>query len=78
MLLVLAPSLKDLAAAGQQQEIPPPTDPPEDGELHRAIESLAPYMARLGPAMQALAAKRLATRPAYSFLDAGPGSAFFR
>ena len=52
--------------------------PPDDAELRKTIEAMAPFVARNGPAFEALAAKLNASKPAFAFLRGGPGAEYYR
>ena len=39
---------------------------------------MAPFVARNGPAFEALAAKLNASKPAFAFLAGGPGTEYYR
>ena len=53
-------------------------EPPEDPELRRTIEAMAPFVARNGPAFEALATKLNAGNPAFGFLSGGRGAEYYR
>lgn len=64
---------------GQQQQQPAPkVAPPEDPELRRTIEAMAPFVARNGPAFEALATKLNASNPMFCFLSGGRGAEYYR
>ena len=65
----------------QQQQQPaaaPKVAPPEDPELRRTIDAMAPFVARNGPAFEALAAKLNAANPLFGFLSGGRGAEYYR
>jgi hypothetical protein len=68
------------AAAARQQAGPAAAEvaPPENGDLRRTIEAMAPFVARNGPAFEALAAKLNAGKPAFAFLAGGAGAEYYR
>lgn len=59
--------------AGRDRPSPKEIPPPEDEHLRRAINSLAPYVARLGPSSEKLVTVQLKSKPGYSFLGGGLG-----
>jgi hypothetical protein len=52
--------------------------PPEDPELRRTIEAMAPFVARNGPAFEAVAVKENAKKHTFSFLTGGAGAEYYR
>ena len=56
------------------KEPPAPTDP----ALLKAIHTLAPFVAKMGPAFEALAVRKNSADPAFRFLAGGEGSEYYR
>ena len=56
------------------REVPPP----EDGDLRKMIEAMAPFVARNGAAFEALAVRRNARDSRFGFLKGGPGAEYYR
>lgn len=56
------------------REVPPPADP----ELRKTIEAMAPFVARNGPAFEAVAVKANAKSHKFSFLVGGAGAEYYR
>ena len=52
--------------------------PPEDGDLRKMIEAMAPFVARNGAAFEALAVRRNARDSRFGFLKGGPGAEYYR
>ena len=65
----------DLAAPG-----PPATEvqPPDDMDLKRTIDAMAPFVARNGAAFEAIAVRQNARDNRFSFLKGGPGAEYYR
>lgn len=56
------------------REVPPPTDQ----ELRKTIEAMAPFVARNGPAFEAVAVKENARSHKFEFLFGGAGAEYYR
>jgi len=56
----------------------PPPPPPGDAALLKAVETLAAFVARNGPAFEALAVQRNAGDAAFRFLFGGEGAEYYR
>ena len=52
--------------------------PPDDPALRKAIETLAAFVARNGPAFEALALRQNAGEAAFRFLSGGEGAEYYR
>lgn len=58
--------------------VPPQAPPPADAQLHRAIDSLALYVARNGPLVEAIARERQRREGGrQAFLQGGEGAAYY-
>lgn len=57
---------------------PPSTEPPSDPELLKAINTLASYVARNGPAFEAVAVEKHAKDPRFGFLFGGDGADYYK
>lgn len=69
------------APVGATHPPPPPAaapPPPADAALRKAIETLAAFVARNGPAFEALAMRRNAGDAAFRFLSGGEGAEYYR
>lgn len=66
------------AAAAAGHAAPPPAPPPRSGEVRRAADTLAAFVARNGVEFEAIAAERSAADPAFAFLRGGEGAAYYR
>lgn len=60
--------------------MPPAAAPPPPGDpaLRKAIETLAAFVARNGPAFEALALRHNAGDAAFRFLSGGEGAEYYR
>lgn len=52
--------------------------PVPEADVLRAIKSLAPFVARMGPAFEALALQKHSGHPAFRFLYGGEGAEYYR
>ena len=52
--------------------------PPEDVDLKRTIDAMAPFVARNGAAFEAIAVRQNARDNRFSFLKGGPGAEYYR
>lgn len=52
--------------------------PPEDADLKRTIDAMAPFVARNGAAFEAIAVRQNARDNRFSFLKGGPGAEYYR
>ncbi len=65
-------------------EVTPPeppareVQPPEDVDLKRTIDAIAPFVARNGAAFEAIAVRQNARDNRFSFLKGGPGAEYYR
>lgn len=57
---------------------PPSTEPPSDPDLLKTINTLAAYVARNGPAFEAVAVEKHANDPRFGFLFGGDGASYYR
>lgn len=67
--------MPDAARAPPPAAAPPP---PDDLALRKAIETLAVFVARNGPAFEALALRHNAGDAAFRFLSGGEGAEYYR
>ena len=67
--------MPDAARAPPPAAAPPP---PDDAALRKAIETLAAFVARNGPAFEALALRHNAGDAAFRFLSGGEGAEYYR
>ena len=66
--------------AGSAPAVPPAKEvqPPEDMDLKRTIDAMAPFVARNGAAFEAIAVRQNARDNRFSFLKGGPGAEYYR
>ncbi|KAH0989755.1 hypothetical protein GBA52_001238 [Prunus armeniaca] len=57
---------------------PPPAAPPSDPELHKLIDKVAEYAAKVGPDFEATVREKQQDNPEYAFLFGGDGHGYYR
>ncbi len=65
------PPSADAEGVGKEPPVPSP-------DVLRAIRSLAPFVARMGPAFEALALQKNSGHPDFRFLYGGEGREYYR
>ena len=80
MDVVISATICRRLCAGLAAPEPPAKEvqPPEDLDLKRTIDAMAPFVARNGAAFEAIAVRQNARDNRFSFLKGGPGAEYYR